>query len=269
MSFQAVAWAFNQQDVKGTAKLVLVALCERADKHTGHCWPGMRQIAEDASCSERAAYLYIAALKRNGFIEVRNVRGSDGRQRANNYWILFDRPEAPWISDKRKESGPDSVVPNDDDDTTDCEPTAESAVGESAPEMQKDSGGPTANDCRRQESSASEPSELEPSARACERVPTAPAIIDRQAKQREIDAQKEATAEEARSENRVFPVIEGTAAWKAWVAHGHKPGLVTTIIVKGRHDRGWYFRSLWPPKSTGPPPSLMTAADHEELTRGI
>ncbi len=36
----------------------------------------------------------------------------------------------------------------------------------------------------------------------------------------------------------------------------------------------WYAPSEWPPalpkrESTGPPPSLMTPADHEELTRGI
>lgn len=259
MSWKAVAWAFDQQDVKGTAKLVLVALCERADKHTWHCFPSMKQIAEDASCSERAAHIYVAALKRNGFVASQNIRGTDGRQRANNYWILADRPAAKWISGPlTKEQHPDK---EDDEATIDSGPTAENAVGKNASDLPKDSGGPTATVCR-QEPSESEPSEslrTEESERRS--VAMRPAQHDPTA--RKQDQARFKAAEQARKPKMV-PVIEGTRAWAAWLQHGHKPGLVSTIIVNGQPKRGWYFPSLFPPNATGPPIEGAEFADEFE-----
>src|ERR1700678_1309302 len=107
MSIQAVAWALEQRDfflesAAGrrtsalAAKLVLLSLANHADHVSGHCWPSGDTIANEASVHPRSVYRLTAALARNGFIEIKKVKGADGKQRSNNYWILFDRPKAPW-----------------------------------------------------------------------------------------------------------------------------------------------------------------------------
>jgi hypothetical protein len=49
---------------------------------------------------------------------------------------------------------------------------------------------------------------------------------------------------------RVF-VARDTPAWRAWVAAGHKPGLVTRGTRDGRAVEGWSFESEWPPPAAG------------------
>ena len=39
---------------------------------------------------------FVAALARNGYIDIKKVRGEDGKQRSNNYWVLFDRKPSEW-----------------------------------------------------------------------------------------------------------------------------------------------------------------------------
>ncbi|MPZ49696.1 MAG: hypothetical protein GEU75_10445 [Dehalococcoidia bacterium] len=50
-------------------KLVLIALCERANLQTGKCWPGRFEIAARASLSERRVSPHLAALERAGYLE--------------------------------------------------------------------------------------------------------------------------------------------------------------------------------------------------------
>lgn len=79
------------------------------------------------------------------------------------------------------------------------------------------------------------------------------------------------------SKPKIVFVFENDKPWQAWKAYkehklGRKWNLVTTAIIEGRHRRGWWFPTLYPPReSTGPPNSgsLMTAADEEELAKGI
>ena len=49
-------------------KLVLVALCERANLETGECWPGRAEIAIRASVSERSVSAAIAILEHDGWL---------------------------------------------------------------------------------------------------------------------------------------------------------------------------------------------------------
>src|SRR5947209_1766223 len=106
MSIQAVAWALEQdfsyttprgrQTSAHGAKLVLISLANHADHVSGHCWPSGKTIARESSCSEKSVYRLVAALERNGFIDIKRARGPDGKQRSNNYWIRFDRKPGPW-----------------------------------------------------------------------------------------------------------------------------------------------------------------------------
>ena len=273
MSIQAVAWAleqdFSYRTPKGhqrcchAAKLVLISLANHADHTSGHCWPSAATIAREASCAEHYVYRMVAALARNGFIDMKKAKGADGKQRSNNYWIRFDRPPAPW----QFFSGDDDNAPDEPGDSNEPGNT-ESPGGNDdiygGCESKTDSESPGPGDVRVTRHIMIEPSVIEPSeSEQVDRAPiapvpppTAPKGFDSRNRQREIALQQ--AAEEARRPSH-HPVIQGSAPWAAWVKAGHKPGLVGTIkLANDRLDRGWYFPTLWPPKETGPPaPDLL------------
>ncbi len=270
MSIQAVAWVLEDENVPGFARLVLISLANHADNKTGHSWPSVATIAKEAHISQRSVHTYLGALRRNGYIDVESGRTKAGKARSNNYWILFDRPKEPWIFNKKDDDqcAPDSHIGDSEDDTAqpvDCESPAHIADGISANSLQS-------------KPSLTEPSESFPvEGRDPPPAPHPVAVVSPPQVQprgfdpnaRKVEQARLQAAEEARSKKQMFPVIQGTKSWEAWIAHGHKPTLLTTVIVNGKHHRGWYFPTLFPPRSTGPPSSLMTAADHEELSRGI
>lgn len=273
MSIQAVAWALGQK-IPGTNKLVLIALANYADEETGHCWPSVERISKQASCSPRSVHTYVAALKRNGYVDVRSGRSKAGSVRTNDYWLLMDRKPTAWVSVKQPD--PTDEEPGDEaEDAPEVEiededisaNIADLADGVSANRLQTKPSLLEPSESSNTESSEPPPKSPQPAPPIAPQA-QAPPGFDPTARQAELARQQ--AAEEARSK-QMRPVILGSEPWKAWVAHGHKPSLVTTIIVNGRHDRGWYFKSLFPPKSTGPPSPtpLMTSADQEELTKGI
>ncbi len=277
MSIQAVAWAL-EQNIPGTAKLVLISLANCADHQTGHCWPSMERIAREASCSRRSVFTYVGALRRNGFVDVRTGRGKTGGAHTNDYWLLMDRAPNAW--DFGKGGEPDE--PDDPQDIV-CATVADTKMqhetdGEVCANIAHSSHTVCATRLQT-EPSLSEPSESfpvegrdpPPMPQSTQVVSPPPALAppDFDPNARKAEQARLQAAEEARSKKQMFPVIQGTKSWEAWIVHGHKPTLVTTVIVNGKHHRGWYFPTLFPPKSTGPPSSLMTAADHEELTRGL
>jgi hypothetical protein len=251
MSIQAVAWAL-EQDIPGTAKLVLISLANRADHVTGHCWPSMERIAKEASCSRRSVFTYIGALKRHGYVEVQSRRGVEGAQRTNDYWLVIGGNYLPWPKPKRKRG----VVVTDDDDPQDIDETNEAcadvAHSENPPESAPIAPGLCATSLPTIEPSDSNHQSPE-SVTESERRPSAMRTAHHDPTARRQHQAKLKAAEQARKPKMV-PVIQGTDAWAAWLRHGHKPTLVTTVIMKnGGAKRGWYFPDLYPPKSTGPP----------------
>lgn len=295
MSIQAVAWALEQQDFllesaggrkssAHAAKLVLISLANHADHVSGHCWPSGETIAREASITPRSVYRLTAALARNGFIEIRKVKGADGKQRSNNYWIRFDRPRAPW-----KFYSPDADDPDDPQDMGgpgDNESPGESgsAPVENTPESDESRGsespGPSNKRVTRHimiEPSESEPS-LPDSSRETPESSPAKGASEAQAigistpltfdpKLREAEVRRDQSAGELRKAALVF-VIEGTRAWLAWKARKtietKRPwNLVTNGTVQGKPARGWYFPTLFPPPDPDEPPpgSLMTRED--------
>jgi Helix-turn-helix domain len=261
MSIQAVAWALRQV-LPPIPKFVLVALCERADEETGECWPGIRTVAKAVCLSERSVVTYIGALVRNGYVDRRAMRGKDGRKRSNHYWIIFDRPEAPWIGAQKDEN---------EDDAHEDEPHANPALGEDAElHAQTDSYGPRATGFPPHielEPSGLEPSESQQEAPA----PSPPVNFNPKARTEQVERRK--AAEEAR-QGPLIPIIEGTEPWEAHVKAGHPRTLIGKVVVNGKERRGWYFKrsecnGLYPkPKQTGPPPlGLCTPEDEAEFLK--
>jgi hypothetical protein len=271
MSIQAVAWALEQdfsyttpkgrQTSAHGAKLVLISLANHADHTSGHCWPSSETIARESSCNVRSVYRLIAALERNGFIDVKRVRGGSGKQRSNNYWIRFDRTPSSWQFFEDEEDDQSDTVSRDSEVETEAESATES---------------PGQSDIGVTPYITLEPSVVEPSAR--EAPPPAPPVPVRfDNRKREIERQK--AADEERRPKRVF-VIEGTRAWKAWDAHRRAElkaqgdsrwKMISSPIPTTWHEGkcGWHFPTLFP-DSTGPPdPTLLTPEDDQFIQKQV
>lgn len=95
MSIQAVAWAF-EQDIPAWPKLILLALANHAEHEDGHCSLRTDTIAREGACDVRSVPRFIKLLIGHGYVRKARKRGDDGRQRANDYWLLFHTEKAPW-----------------------------------------------------------------------------------------------------------------------------------------------------------------------------
>jgi DNA-binding transcriptional ArsR family regulator len=93
MSVQAMTWAFEQQ-VTPHAKLVLLALANRANHETGVCHPGQELIARECSMSGRTVRRHLKHLEDEGFITRRARMLPDGRGRTSDeYRLSFYQPD--------------------------------------------------------------------------------------------------------------------------------------------------------------------------------
>jgi hypothetical protein len=258
VSIQAVAWAL-EQDLPARPKLVLVSIANHADHRTGYCWLKAETIADEASCSPRGVFNFVGDLIRNGFIRRSQKKGDDGKQRANDYWILFDREPVEWNGDRPK-AAPEEV----DDDSADAEaapddttisgdPHAPGASGETPAEappdpVEKPPGavGPHAPACSRKDSE--EPSKTKPEKSGADnrfaappRSYHAPPIVP-----------EPQGATHTQTNARLF-VIKGSRAWDAWMDHRLRveakrscPTYRKFIEGLGMRD-GWDFPTLFPP----------------------
>lgn len=261
MSIQAVAWAL-EQDLPARPKLVLVSIANHADHRTGYCWLRTETIAEEASCSPRGVFNFIGDLIRNGYIRKAPKRGDDGKQRANDYWILFDRAPEKWTSDRSAgreadaEDITDADVSEADPPQDVVPPDAPGAGGEDAPptapepvEMHAGAVGPHAPACSHTDSA--EPSKTNP--KSAREGFGAPPRSYRPPPPPQPVAQGAIIGTNA----RIF-VIKGTRAWDAWMAErlrtrGMASAPTTRHVVDGRSREGWFFPTLFPPDATGPP----------------
>ncbi len=79
MSLEATRWAWRQA-VKGTHKLVLLSLADRADdRHT--CYPSVDRLHEDTCLNRKTIMEAIAELEELGLIEVHRLLGAGNKYR--------------------------------------------------------------------------------------------------------------------------------------------------------------------------------------------
>jgi hypothetical protein len=276
VSIQAVAWAL-EQDLPARPKLVLVSIANHANHVDGYCWLKAETIARESACSPRAVFNYVGALIRNGYIRKSVRRGGDGKQRANDYWILFARPADKWsteiVDEAAENAGEASAVVSDDtpsrpedeipdggeppQDVVDRMHAVQSAeTVENPPDnpVEKHAGafGPHAPACSPH---MEEPSKTKPSSTSgdSERAfGLAPRAYQPPPMGKPIGP-----TDKAQARPTVF-VYEGTPAWDAWVAQKKRErrapwNLTTTATIDGKTRRGWYFPSLFPPAAPQPP----------------
>lgn len=278
MSIQAVAWVLDREEIPARNKLVLVAIANHANHTDGYCWLKAETIAREAACSPRAVFNFVGALIRNGYIRKAPRRGDDGKQRANDYWIMFNRPDGPWIKaegamDDDQEPIESGDEPIDDagvdaaDEPQDVvEPHAPRASGETVekpPEIHAQTAqravGPHAPACSHID--PAEPSKTNPEnagARA-----SAPRHYAPPPPAPPAPAPQGATTADG-SGDFIF-VYVGTPAYAAWKTFKERETgrpWNGTMVKNGSH--GWYFKTLYPPQAK-PPPGADTAASDDVI----
>jgi len=82
-----MTWAFEQQ-VEPHAKLVLLALANRANHETGLCYPGQDLIALECSMSSRTVRRHLKALEERGLVVRRARMLPEGRGRTSDEYRL-------------------------------------------------------------------------------------------------------------------------------------------------------------------------------------
>lgn len=87
MSIAALNWAWHQDCPNATAKLVLIALADRADDD-GVCWPRMDTVAERAGVSPRQVSTHLKALEDMGLLTRKRRRRGDGTLGSYTYTLL-------------------------------------------------------------------------------------------------------------------------------------------------------------------------------------
>ena len=82
-----MTWAFEQQ-VDPHAKLVLLALANRANHETGLCYPGQELIGVECSMSSRTVRRHLKTLEERGLITRRARMLPEGRGRTSDEYRL-------------------------------------------------------------------------------------------------------------------------------------------------------------------------------------
>lgn len=257
MSIQASGWAIEQSEVPARPALVLIALANHASHVDGRCWPSIDTIALEARCSRRAVFGYLAALERNGYVEIVRTRKKSGRQGVNNYFLIFNRQANPWSHFHQEPDPEPPISPEDVEAIEDIEAQDVAArvqiphPGNEPPECKASAPGQSATVCTPHvmpEPSDSRTLEQVEGRAALASAGSAPPSYRPQS--RTERAASTMAVEDTKPKR--YPVFVGSEPWNYWVKRGHPPDLSSWIEVNGKRCRGWYFPSLFPPPAKGP-----------------
>ena len=84
MSIKVTNWVWEHSEARGGARLVLLALADRADEY-GRSWPSVQYLAARCRLSPRAVQRAVAELASIGELEIDH---GGGRHRSNRYRII-------------------------------------------------------------------------------------------------------------------------------------------------------------------------------------
>jgi helix-turn-helix protein len=115
VSFKVTKWAWSRSESRNGARLVLLALADRADDH-GFAWPSIDDLCERTKLSPRAVQKAIANLVELGELEVE----SGGGRRVRNRYTIVPKP--------RTSDGVTDEYPRPSDGVTDGKPRTSDGV---------------------------------------------------------------------------------------------------------------------------------------------
>ena len=87
MSTKSLRWAFEQNKLKPTERIILLVLADIAN-HKNECWPSYQQIAESANVSRRTVIDAIKRLEDFGLIQIELRATEYGGSNANVYRLM-------------------------------------------------------------------------------------------------------------------------------------------------------------------------------------
>jgi len=110
----------NYPEIKGSQKLVLLALAEFANEDNNECWPSIARLSEMTGLKDRQVQNILRELKEDGYIE---IEVNHGRKNTNVYRLTmkekvqssapFNESEKVQSSDKKVQSSTEKVQSSD------------------------------------------------------------------------------------------------------------------------------------------------------------
>lgn len=85
MSLDISKLVWSYKDLRGSEKLVLLAIADYADK-SGFCWPSIDTIADKAGLKRRQTQTIVASLEKAGYLKI--DRPKTGRTHTSRYTVL-------------------------------------------------------------------------------------------------------------------------------------------------------------------------------------
>lgn len=87
MALNLIVAALERGPASPTDALVLIAICDSADKVSGEAWPSLRSLAQAARVTPRAVRMILSRLVSDGWIEIERRHRSNGSQASNLYRV--------------------------------------------------------------------------------------------------------------------------------------------------------------------------------------
>ncbi|SIT50476.1 hypothetical protein BN2476_830047 [Paraburkholderia piptadeniae] len=128
MSFDALAWAWNQKTGSSGRKATLMGVAQFADED-GYCWPGQRMLAEYTEQGERTVREHLVWLESNGYLSRCARKRPDGTNASDAYYLNLEKPPAEFKT-KRKKQPADFAASEKPKNNRQNPPTADFADGE-------------------------------------------------------------------------------------------------------------------------------------------
>ena len=87
MALNLIVAALERGPASPTDALVLIAICDSADKVSGEAWPSLRSLSQAARVTPRAVRSILARLVADGWIEIERRHRANGSQASNLYHV--------------------------------------------------------------------------------------------------------------------------------------------------------------------------------------
>lgn len=132
MSLQAMSWARDvmpemPESVRAFPRLLLLLLADYANEQ-GVCWPSIRRLSEEMSCTTRTVQRAIEALVEQGAMTVVARKTSAGRQTSNFYRLAMGSDQQqPQASDEPSPDDCEALTAGSDEEEAPVETAAEAA----------------------------------------------------------------------------------------------------------------------------------------------
>lgn len=87
MAMNLIVAALERGPRRPVDALVLIAICDSADKVSGEAWPSLATLAEAARCTPRAVRLVLSRLVAEGWLTIERRHRANGSQASNLYRV--------------------------------------------------------------------------------------------------------------------------------------------------------------------------------------